>query len=284
MNSQSLRAKAKNLSIKSKIDVNTIIRFYMYERFLERLSLSKYKDNFIIKGGFYLSSLFGLENRSTMDIDAMIRSIDFTKQKMTKIINEILTIPLNDNIIITLDKIEKIREEDEYGGYRFTLICKLDNIREKFHFDIATGDPITPSEIRYNYNALFEEKTISLWAYNIETVLAEKIETIMTRNILGSRMKDYYDIYLITSLIFDKINISHLKKALYETFKKRDSLNCFSHPYVTLDNIKEDEGMIIKWKAYQRKNSYAKNISLDNIIDKIEELLSVCDIVSLQTV
>ncbi len=284
MNSQSLRAKAKNLSIKGKIDVNTIIRFYMYERFLERLSLSKYKDNFIIKGGFYLSSLFGLENRSTMDIDAMIRSIDFTKQKMTKIINEILTIPLNDNIIITLDKIDKIREEDEYGGYRFTLICKLDNIREKFHFDIATGDPITPSEIRYNYNTIFEEKTISLWAYNIETVLAEKIETIMSRNILGSRMKDYYDIYLITNLIFDKININHLKKALYETFKKRGSLNCFSHPYVNLNNIKEDEGMITKWKAYQRKNSYAKNISLDNIIDKIEELLSICDIMSLQLV
>lgn len=138
MNSQSLRSKAKNLSIKSKISVNTIIRFYMYERFLERLSLSNYKDNFIIKGGFYLSTLFGLENRSTMDIDVAVRSVDFTESKMVKIINEILKINLNDNVVIVLDKIEKIREENEYSGYRFTLVCKPDNIREKFHFDVAT--------------------------------------------------------------------------------------------------------------------------------------------------
>ena len=129
MNSQSLRSKAKNLSIKSKISVNTIIRFYMYERFLERLSLSNYKDNFIIKGVFYLSTLFGLENRSTMDIDVAVRSVDFTESKMVKIINEILKINLNDNVVIVLDKIEKIREENEYSGYRFTLVCKLDNIR-----------------------------------------------------------------------------------------------------------------------------------------------------------
>lgn len=129
MNSQSLSSKAKNLSIKSKISVNTIIRFYMYERFLERLSLSNYKDNFIIKGGFYLSTLFGLENRSTMDIDVAVRSVDFTESKMVKIINEILKINLNDNVVIVLDKIEKIREENEYSGYRFTLVCKLDNIR-----------------------------------------------------------------------------------------------------------------------------------------------------------
>lgn len=138
MNSQSLRSKAKNLSIKSKISVNTIIRFYMYERFLERLSLSNYKDNFIIKGVFYLSTLFGLENRSTMDIDVAVRSVDFTESKMVKIINEILKINLNDNVVIVLDKIEKIREENEYSDYRFTLVCKLDNIREKFHFDVAT--------------------------------------------------------------------------------------------------------------------------------------------------
>lgn len=134
----------------------------MYERFLERLSLSEYKYNFIIKGGFYLSTLFGLENRSTMDIDAAVRSVDFTESKMVKIINEILKINLDDNIVITLDKIEKIREEDEYGGYRFTFICKLDNIKEKFHFDVATGDPITPSEVRYNYSTLFGERMVSL--------------------------------------------------------------------------------------------------------------------------
>lgn len=284
MNSQSLRAKTKNLSVKSNIDVNTIIRFYMYERFLERLALSKYKDNFIIKGGFFLSTLFGLENRSTMDIDAAVRNVRFMEDEMNKIIKEILRIDLNDNVVISLYDVEKIREEDEYGGYRFTLVCKLDNMREKFHFDIATGDPITSSEIRYNYNTLFDEEPIRLWAYNIETVLAEKIETIMSRNILGSRMKDYYDVYLITNLMFDKINVCHLKKALYETFKKRKSLNCFSHPNVNLDNIKEDKGMLIKWRAYQRKNVYAKSITLDNVVDKIEELLSICDVISMQPV
>lgn len=284
MNSQSLISKAKNLSIKNKININTIIRFYMYECFLKKLYLSEYKFNFIIKGGFYLSSLFGLENRTTMDIDAMVKNVHFSKHKMEKIIKEIIDIPTNDNIEMRIDKIEDIRENDEYGGFRFTLVCKLDNIREKFHFDIATGDPITPSEISYNYKMLFSNDEICLLAYNIETVLAEKIETIMSRNVLNSRMKDYYDVYIIITFMKEKINFSNLKHALYETFKKRGSLNCFSHPFVNLGNIKYDNQIKQKWKSYQRKYDYAKDISFFKIIDMIEELISVCEVGNLQFV
>lgn len=164
------------------------------------------------------------------------------------------------------------------------MISYLDNIREKFHFDVATGDPITPREIQYKYKILVDNKEIQLWAYNLETVLAEKLESILSKNILSSRMKDYYDVYIISTIMFDKININHLKKALYRTFKKRDALNYFSNFKTNLNNIKNDHGMNIKWKAYQRKNDYAKNIMLEEIINEIEKLLSICEVQNLEPV
>lgn len=261
-----------------------LIRFYMYERFLERLSNSDYKDKFIVKGGFYLSTLFGLENRTTMDIDVAIKNEILDKENLTRIIEDIINIDLNDKIIIKIESVENIRQEDEYGGYRFTLVCHLDNIREQFHFDIATGDPITPKEIRYNYKLMLSDKKIKLWSYNLETILAEKLETIMSRNVLGSRMKDYYDVYLIMKYMDIKIDLNTLKKALYNTFSKRGSLNCFAHPNVNLENIKFDKSMKIKWLAYQRRNKYANNIDLEDIIDMIEELLIICEIGNLQPV
>ena len=152
MNSMSLKDKLKNVAREKNVDFNSVLRMYMYDRFIERLSVSKYRDNFILKGGFYLSTLFGVENRSTRDIDTAIKEVDFTKENITKIISEIITMDICDNCTIEIVDIDDIRQEDEYGGYRFTLVVKLENIREQFQIDIATGDPITPKEIVYKYH------------------------------------------------------------------------------------------------------------------------------------
>lgn len=186
----------------------------MYDRFIERLSVSKYKDNFILKGGFYLSTLFGVENRTTMDIDTAFRNTNFNGETIVKMIKEIVLIEIDDNAKLSYLGISSIRDEDEYGGFRVDIQIKIDNIKEKFHIDIATGDPITPKEINYKYKPIMGDRYVKLWAYNIETVLAEKIETILSRVELNGRMRDFYDIYLIYTKDWSNINLEHFIKAI----------------------------------------------------------------------
>lgn len=275
MNSQRIKDKLKNISKDKDINFNILLREYMYDRFLERLSVSKYKFNFILKGGYYLSMLFGLKNRSTMDIDAAIKDRKLTKENLIKIINEIIKIDISDGANFTIDEINKIREEDEYGGYRVSLTVRIDNMKESFHFDVATGDPITPSEINYKYKLLIEDKYINVLAYNLETVLAEKIETILTRAERGSRMKDYYDIYLIMNFRYDQINFLHLKEAMKNTFRRRgfDSNNILDQ----FKDIKESKILESKWKGFVRKKRIA-NVNYVDTINSIEKLISICKI------
>lgn len=281
MNSMQLKDKLKNISRKKNVDFNTLLRLYMYDRFIERLSVSKYKDNFILKGGFYLSTLFGVENRTTMDIDAAFRNGDFTKETIVKMIKEIISIKINDNAKLSFLGIESIRGEDEYGGFRVDIQVEIENIKEKFHTDIATGDPITPKEIKYKYKPILMDNYINLWAYNIETVLAEKIETILSRVELNGRMRDFYDIYLICSKYSKNINSEHFRKAIKKTFLKREYC---ADLFTTLQIIKNSKLLSLRWKSYQRKYDYAKDISFSKIIDMIEELLSICEVGNLQFV
>ena len=166
MNSMQLKDKLRNISKEKNVDFNTLLRLYMYDRFIERLSISKYRDNFILKGGFYLSTLFGIENRTTMDIDAAFRNANFNEETIVKIIKKIVSIEINDNAKLSYLGISSIRDEDEYGGFRIDIQVELENVKEKFHIDIATGDPITPKEIRYKYKPILSENYINLWAYN----------------------------------------------------------------------------------------------------------------------
>ena len=182
------------------------MRFYMYDRFVERLSKSKYKNNYILKDGFYLSKLFGLDNRSTMGINAAIRQVKFTEKNIIKMITEIINIDVDDNVKFRIAKTEPILEEDEYGGLRININFTLENMRDKFHIDIVTGDPIYPCPDDYKYESLIGNEVYKIWSYNLETVLAEKIETILNKLEASSRMKDYYDIYLIHKFKFNKIN------------------------------------------------------------------------------
>ena len=216
---QSVKDKLRNIAREKNIDFNCVMRFYMYDRFIERLSKSQYRDNFVLKGGFYLSRLFGIDNRSTMDIDAAIRKAKFTNSNIIKMITDIINININDNVKLNIIKTEPIRTEDEYGGLRITIVFNLETIKDQFHIDVATGDPIYPRPISFNYESLIDNEVYKVWSYNLETVLAEKIETILSKLETSSRMKDYYDIYLIYK--FSKIDITKFRKAVEKTFEKR---------------------------------------------------------------
>lgn len=267
---QAVKDKLKNISREKNVDFNSVMRFYMYDRFVERLSKSKYKDNFILKGGFYLSKLFGLDNRSTMDIDTAIRKAEFTEENLIKMVNEIINIDVGDNVKFKIEKTEPIRDEDEYGGLRITINFMLENIKDKFHIDLATGDPIYPRPDNYRYESLIGDEIYKVWSYNLETVLAEKIETILSKLETSSRMKDYYDIYLIYKFKFDKINKEKFRGAVEKTFKKRK----FDADLITnLNIVKESKVLRDKWLSYSRKNSYARDVEFEETLKCLEQFI-----------
>lgn len=270
MNSMQLKDKLKNISKEKNVDFNTLLRLYMYDRFIERLSKSKYKDNFILKGGFYLSTLFGVENRTTMDIDTAFRNSNFNEETIIKMIKEIVAIKIDDNSKLTYLGIAPIRDEDEYGGYRVDIQVELENVKEKFHVDIVTGDPITPKEIRYKYMPLLGENYLDIYAYNMETVLAEKIETIFSRVELNGRMRDYYDLYLIYTKDWKNINIEHFRAAIVKTFTKR---RFNSNLFKSLEIIKNSDSLKNRWNIYKRKYDYAKEIDFCDILKCIEKII-----------
>ena len=269
---QAVKDKLRNISKEKNIDFNSVMRFYMYDRFVERLSKSKYKDNFILKGGFYLSKLFGLDNRSTMDIDTAIMKTKFTEENIIKMITEIINIDVDDNVKFGIEKTEPIRDEDEYGGLRITINFTLENMRDSFHIDIATGDPIHPGPDDYKYESLIGNEIYKIWSYNLETVLAEKIETILSKLEASSRMKDYYDIYLIHKFKFNKINKTKFRGAVEKTFEKRE-FN--ADLIVNLNVVKDSKILRDKWTSYSRKNSYARNLEFDETIKCLEEFIDI---------
>lgn len=269
---QSVKDKLKNISREKNVDFNSVMRFYMYDRFIERLSKSKYKDNFILKGGFYLSKLFGLDNRSTMDIDTAIRKTEFTEENLIVMINEIISIDVGDNVKFKIEKTELIREEDEYGGLRITINFMLENIKDKFHIDLATGDPIYPRPDNYKYESLIGDEIYKVWSYNLETILAEKIETILSKLETSSRMKDYYDIYLIYKFKFDTINKEKFRGSVEKTFKKRK----FDADLMTnLSIVKESKVLRERWLSYSRKNSYARDVEFEETLECLEKLIDI---------
>lgn len=269
---QSVKDKLKNISRIKQIDFNSIMRFYMYDRFIDRLSKSKYKDNFILKGGFYLSNLFGIDNRSTIDIDTAIRNAKFTEDILVKMVTDIINIDVNDNVKFNIGKIESILDEDEYGGLRITINFSLENMKDSFHIDIATGDPIYPGPNDYKYESLISNEVYNVWSYNLETILAEKIETILSKLETSSRMKDYYDIYLIHKFKFNKISKTKLRGAVERTFKKRE----FNADVIANFNIIKDSKLLRdKWIRYARKNNYARNIDFDETIRCLEDFIEI---------
>ena len=268
--SMQLKALVRNLSQEKKVEAEIILRNFMLERFLERISVSKYKTNFILKGGMLVAAMVGIDTRSTMDLDATIKGQSLTEAEITSIIYDILEIPIDDGVVFTFRNIEEIREEADYPGYRVSVGAVLDKTRQTLKIDITTGDSITPKEVEYSFKLLFENRTINILAYNIETVLAEKFETVVTRGITNSRMRDFYDIYILTKT--QNINIDTFREALKNTVEKRRTIQQMSDMNEAIDIIYNSELMSDLWNRYQQKYSYAKDITWEMIISAVKWL------------
>ena len=267
-NAKSLMDKSKNIAMKNNITTNEVLQNYMFERILERLSVSKYKNNFILKGGLLLSSIMGIDTRTTMDMDTCIKGIDLTDEQLYEVLQEILNIDVNDGVKFEIRNSQPIREEDDYGGLKYNLLAIFDNLRVNLSIDIATGDLITPREIEYDYKMIFENRNLKIMTYNIESIIAEKFQTVISRGILNSRMKDYYDLYyLITYKEFSKEN---LKNAIEKTFKKRET-DIKSIDKV-IDEIEKSEFVKELWTSYSEKYQYAKGIEFEKVLGSIREI------------
>lgn len=267
-NAKSLMDKSRNLAASCNITVNEVLQNYMFERILERLSVSKYKNNFILKGGLLLSSIMGIDTRTTMDMDTCIKGIELTDEQLYEVLQEILNIDINDGVKFEIRNSQPIREEDDYGGLKYNLLAIFDNLRVNLSIDIATGDLITPREIEYDYKMIFENRNLKIMTYNIESIIAEKFQTVINRGILNSRMKDYYDLYyLITYKEFSKEN---LKNAIIKTFNKRDT--DIKNINKVIDEIEKSEFVKELWTSYSEKYQYAKDLGYEKIIDSIKKI------------
>ncbi len=270
--STQLKALVRNISHGDNAKAMTLIRNFVMERFLERMSLSKYSGNLILKGGLLIASMVGLDNRATMDIDTTIRNYNFSAEDAEKMIEDIIAVPLEDGTRFTVKSVENIMDDAEYPGIRFKLEAALDNMKTPLKIDISTDDVITPKEINYEYKLMFEERSIPLLAYNLETVLAEKIETIISRGTLNTRMRDYYDLMILNVVKSDAINYADLAKALEATSRKRNSYELLSAPKHILEQIKSDTGLMEQWRIYRRKYDYAADYHWEDIVKNIEQL------------
>lgn len=266
-----IRNMAKGDSGKSQL----LIRNYAMERFLERVALSKYKDNFILKGGMLVSAMVGLQNRATMDIDTTIRNLPLDLEHAKQIVEEIAAVEIDDNIRFFIKDVSNIMDEAEYGGVRLSLDAFLDTTTIPLKIDISTGDAITPAEITYHYKLMFEQRYISLWAYTLETVLAEKIETVLSRTIFNTRLRDFYDLYILQNAGM-KIDTKVLATALKATCRKRESERVLPEYRRILDEIGANASMREFWDSYQKKNGYAAGIAWETVMNAIRSLCNSC--------
>lgn len=272
-NAMQLKALIKNLAKEKCISAQLVLQNYMLERFLERISLSSYRDNYIIKGGFLIASMVGLDTRATMDMDATIKGYPVKEDSIRKMIEEILGIPIEDGITFRLQSILEIREDDEYSGYRVSLIAEYGRMAVPLKLDITSGDKITPREIEYSYKLMWENRSISILAYNLSTILAEKLETILSRADQNTRPRDYYDVYILTKLQGENIDAKSLSLALSATAEKRGSAHLLSQFWDILSTVKSSSIMKSRWENYQKDFDYAKGIQFAECCNAILSLL-----------
>ena len=265
--------KSKKLAKDSGLTQLELYQRFMFERILERISVSKYNENFILKGGLLLSAMLGINSRSTRDMDISIKGIDVSQDKMLKILNEILSIDINDKVKFEVVNITDIRADDEYGGNKYHLVGMLENLKVALEIDISTGDEITPKELNFEYTSIFDNKKIYIGTYNIETILSEKVETILRRGKYNTRMKDYYDVYFFLTKLKNEINLEIFKQALNNTLRKREAFDYYNDYKQILDLIAEDDRITNYWNTYKKKNKYAGNIEFKEIVKILKEFL-----------
>ena len=272
-----LKDLIRNLSKKKSADAQILMRNYMMERFLERISLSEYKDKFILKGGMLVAAMVGLDARATMDLDATIKGANVSLTDVETIISNIIAIPIDDGVSFCIKRISEIMEEADYPGVRVSMETKFDGVITPLKIDISTGDVITPKEIRYRFNLMLEDRTIEVWAYYLETVLAEKLETVISRNVTNTRMRDFYDIYILQKLYGEQLRKEVLWNALVTTARKRGTLQQVESGDTKegFDEVETSSVMENLWKAYQKNYYYAANISWQMVMQSIRFLYEI---------
>jgi predicted nucleotidyltransferase component of viral defense system len=252
-----------------------LYQMFFFERILERLSKSQYKHNIILKGGLLLSSIIGDDERTTKDMDATLKSMTLEKENIHSIFTEILSINLEDDVSFEIIDIKDIREEDEYGGFKVNIMATMDNLKIHLAVEITTGDKITPREIEYNYNSIFENKKIPILAYTTETIIAEKYHTVVERGLLNTRMKDFYDLYILVSKNKEIINTDNLKIAIENTFAHRKTEIDVIEIQEVINDISKDKQMRNLWSNYQKNAIYAKDVKFEELFDSLKYITSI---------
>ena len=271
MNKAKVNAMIRKKSEESGVSINTLLLLYFFETFLEGMSESKYKTNLIIKGGFLLSSMLGIETRTTMDMDMALANRTLDESTAKEIFDEIALVASKDEINFEVQSISEIKIEDKYPGFRVSILGRLENIRQPFSVDIATGDPITPEAIEYRYKSVFDSsREIKVLSYNLETIIAEKLETAVSRKTDNSRSKDFYDLYIVFSLMMDSVDVDLLREATEKTFGYRRTEFSVEGIITDLENIREDAGFKRRWDTYCKRNEYVDDVDFDDVIKKIE--------------
>ena len=277
-NTMSFKAIINNMAKENNVAAQSVLQTYMLERLLERISISKYKDNFILKGGMLISAMLGIDSRTTMDMDTTIKGFPLTKNNITNIMDEICNIEIDDNVTLKINKVELIREDDDYGGYRITFETKYNNeMPVIIKIDITTGDKITYKEIEYSFTLMLEDRKIQIWSYNVETIIAEKFEAIVKRGVLSTRIRDYYDVYMLINTQNKIIDKKTLKDAITLTAQHRGTNEIIKDWKKIVEKIANDSKMRQQWKRYQKDNFYAEEIEYKDLINAISKVGEIFD-------
>lgn len=272
-NAIQLKAIIKNIAKNKNISAALVLQNYMLERFLERVSLSRYHDNYIIKGGFLIASMVGLDSRATMDMDATIKGYPVNEEAIRKMVEDIIAVPVEDTIHFCLKSVREIREGDEYTGYRVALTANYEKMAVPLKLDITTGDKITPREIEYSYKLMMEDRSIRVLAYNLSTILAEKLETVVSRGDQNTRPRDYYDIYILSKLQAKNIDVDSLKAALSATTAKRGSSELMMQYAEIMRTVKSSDVMKRQWDNYRKDFDYAAGIEFEETCDAVVAMM-----------
>ena len=275
--SEQIKGAIRNISKKTGVNANSLLQMCLFEGILEKISKSKYKNHIILKGGLLISSLIGVEMRSTLDMDTTIRGLPMNEENISKILHEILEITIDTDIVYRLIKLERIRKEDLYEDFCATISCRYGKINANLNIDITTGDIITPKEIQYSYEKILEEGSISILTYTIETIIAEKFETISSRNITTTRARDFYDLYMLYKLYKSKIDRNVLKEAITLTSQHRNSFSLVLQYKEIVKLFYQSNSLKNLWDKYIQNNPYAKEISFDDTISIYEEIGSILE-------
>lgn len=275
-NAMQLKAVIKNMAKDKHISAQLMMQNFMLERLLERISVSEYQQSFILKGGFLIAAMVGLDTRATMDMDATIKGWPVNEDSVKKMFLDICEIDLQDDVTFEFKKIGEIREGDDYTGYRVSLSANYPPMAVPLKLDITTGDKITPKEIEYKFKLLLEDREISVLAYNLETVMAEKIETVISRGDQNTRPRDYYDVYILAKLQYKNIDIESLKAAIDATSKKRGSTEVLKDYKHIVDVVRNSEVMKKQWQTYQKDFEYADDINFDDVCDAVVQMMTLC--------